>query len=263
MLVSMRHFVRSLSEMKNTLHFQLIQPDNALSVFVYCFSSLQNFSTQQEAVIIPNGKVDLIFSKTAENKFCIALLGLETKPKYTHQEISNFFAVSFNPIAIEYILNLSIAPFLNSGKLLPDDFWNFNVDDLNDFEKFCKKASQKIYSLLPEKIDERKHVLFQLITASNGEIPVKELSEKVGWSERQINRYFNQQFGLSLKAYCKILRFQASLPYIKKGVLYPQLNFTDQSHFIKEVKQLSGVSPKELHKNANDRFLQFLFYDQQ
>lgn len=248
--------------MKNTLHLQLLHPDKILSDFVYCFSSLQNFSNQQEAVIIPNGKIDLIFSKDKENKLCVALLGLETKPKYTHQEVSNFFAVSFNPLAIEYVFNLSTASILNSGKILPDNFWDFSIDDLNDFEDFCKKITQKIYSLLPEKIDERKRLLFQMIFASNGEIPIKELSEKIGWSQRQINRYFNQQFGLSLKAYCKILRFQASLPYIKKGLLYPQLNFTDQSHFIKEIKQLSGVSPKELHKNTNDRFLQFLIYDQ-
>ena len=244
--------------MKNTLHFQIIEPDKSITDFVYCFSSLQNFSNQHEAVVIPNGKIDLIFSKTKENQIIIALLGLETKPKYPNQEVSNFFSVSFNPLAIEYLFNLSTANIINTGTILPSDFWDFSIDDMNDFESFCKKITQKINSLLPDKIDERKRKLFQLIFESNGEMPIKELSEKVLWSQRQINRYFNQQFGLSLKTYCKILRFQASLPHIHKGELYPQLNFTDQSHFIKEVKQLSGVSPKELHKNKNDRFLQFL-----
>jgi AraC-like DNA-binding protein len=86
---------------------------------------------------------------------------------------------------------------------------------------------------------------------------VTELSEKVSWSSRQINRYFNQQFGLSLKAYCGILRFRASFPNIKEGKLFPEQNFSDQSHFIKEVRKLAGVSPKELMKNKNDRFIQF------
>ena len=249
--------------MKNTLHFQLIEPDKSLADFVYCFSSLLNFQNQHEAVIIPNGKIDLIFSKTNDNQLRVALLGLETKPKYTNQDVSNFYAVSFNPLAIEYIFNHSTADIINTGKILPSGFWNFCTDDLNDFGAFCKKITKKIYSLLPNKIDERKRNLFKLIFASNGEIPIKELSEKVFWSERQINRYLNQQFGLSVKAYCRILRFQASLPHIKNGELYPKLNFTDQSHFIKEIKQLSGVSPKELHKNKNDRFLQFLVYHSQ
>jgi AraC-like DNA-binding protein len=115
---------------------------------------------------------------------------------------------------------------------------------------------------LPKDIDVRKLQLFRHIFESDGEVTIKDLSEKIFWSERQINRYFKQQLGIPLKSYCNILRFQASLPHIKSGQLYPQLNYTDQSHFIKEIKKLSGVSPKELFKNENDRFLQFLFFNQ-
>jgi AraC-like DNA-binding protein len=150
---------------------------------------------------------------------------------------------------------------LNSGKILMNDFWGFHADDLNDFDMFCEKATLKIQSLLPKEIDERKRTLFEFIFATNGEISVKELSEKLFWNERQINQYFNQQFGVSLKAYCNILRFQASLSHIKEGKLFPQLDYYDQSHFIKEIKKFSGVSPKELFKNQNDRFLQFLVTD--
>jgi AraC-like DNA-binding protein len=86
-------------------------------------------------------------------------------------------------------------------------------------------------------------------------MPVKELADKVFWSSRQINRYFNEQFGISLKAYCNILRFKNSLHHIKDGQLFPDLDFADQAHFIKEVKRFSGVVPKELFKNRNDRFI--------
>lgn len=190
-------------------------------------------------------------------------MGLETQPKSANIMFSAFFAINFNPLSVEYIFQHPIADILNSGKKLPANFWDFTIDDLNDFDEFCTKATRKIQSLLPVAIDERKRKLFELIFTSNGEISVKELSEKIFWSERQINRYFNQQFGLSLKTYCNILRFQASLRHIKHGELYPQLNFADQSHFIKEIKKLSGVSPKELHKNKNDRFLQFLVPDKE
>jgi hypothetical protein len=53
--------------------------------------------------------------------------------------------------------------------------------------------------------------------------------------------------------------FQASLSHIKEGKLFPQLNYYDQSHFIKEIKKFSGVSPKELFKNQNDRFYNFWY----
>jgi len=246
----------------NRLAYNFIKPKKELVVFVDRFSSLQNLSEHADGVIIPNGRIDLLFCKTIDNQFQIILMGLETKPKPMPQrQISEFFAISFNPLAIEYILKHSIADILNSGKVLPNNFWGFNIEDLNDFNQFCEKASRKITALLTNEIDERKRKLFELIFSSNGEVSIKELSESVFWSERQINRYFNQQLGIPLKAYCNILRFQASLPHIKHGYLSPQLNFTDQSHFIKEIKKLSGVSPKELFKNENDRFLQFLVYD--
>jgi AraC-like DNA-binding protein len=245
----------------NNFDFKIIDPNDSLSDFVYCFSSLQNLSTVKEAVIIPNGKIDLIFTKTTDNQLKAFLMGLENKPKSARLDVPNFFAVSFNPLAIEYIFQQSIADILNIGKAMTNNFWDFNIDDLNDFDAFCEKATNKIRSFLPVEIDGRKRKLFALIFATNGEISIKNLAEQTCWSERQINRYFNQQFGLSIKAYCNILRFQASLPHIKQGRLFPQLNYTDQSHFIKEIKKLSGVSPKELFKNENDRFLQFLVYD--
>jgi len=248
--------------MNSDLHFKLVRPDKSLDTFVYCFSSLQNLSDFRDGVIIPNGKVDLIFSRTTDQQFRVSLIGLETAPKFLpKQTVSGFFAISFHPLGAEYILRRSIAGFVNSGIELPVNFWDFTITDLDDFDAFCKKASQTIKSLLPGEIDDRKLKLFDLIFSSNGEITVQELSGEICWSQRQINRYFNQQFGISLKAYCKILRFQVSLEHIRGGKLYPQLNFTDQSHFIKEVKQFSGVSPKELFKNQNDRFLQFLATD--
>lgn len=247
--------------MNKDIEYRLVKPDTSLADFVYCFSSLQNLSNFSQGVIIPNGKIDLIFCKTTDSRFQIVLMGLETGPKPMPQRnIEAFFAISFNPLALEYLLHQSIAAFVDGGKELPNDFWNFNIEDLNNFETFCEKASSKLKSLLPQGIDERKRKLFELIFASNGETSIKELSEKVLWSERQINRYFNQQLGISLKTYCSILRFQASLHHIKEGKLSPQLNFTDQSHFIREIKKLSGVSPKELFRNQNDRFLQFLVY---
>lgn len=245
-----------------SLQFHLIEPDHQISDFVYCFSSFNNVPAIQEGIIIPNGKIDLILSLTGDGDFRIVLLGLETQPKMAPQEpISKFFSVSFHPLALEYILKMSVADLLNKGRLLPGNFWEFTADDLNDFKAFCDKVTYKVVSLLPDIVDKRKRDLFNQIIVTQGDVKVQELSEKIAWSPRQINQYFNKYLGVSLKTYCNILRFQASLRHIWEGNLYPQLNYTDQSHFIKEVKKLSGVSPKELSKNENGRFLQFLVYD--
>jgi AraC-like DNA-binding protein len=240
------------------LIYQSQKPDPSFSDYVESFWMLDNPSENKEVILLPDGRVDLIFSQSAKEPFHVVLLGIGTHPEQiVIAEKTKIFAVSFNLLATDYILHQSVSELLNSAKVLPIDFWDFNVDDLHDFEKFCEKISVKIQQELAQKIDERKLKLFDLMYSSKGSLTVKELSEKVIWSERQINRYFNQQFGISLKSYCGILRFRASFQHIKEGKLFPEQNFADQSHFIREIKKLSGFLPKELNQNKNDRFIQF------
>ncbi|KMQ68810.1 transcriptional regulator [Chryseobacterium sp. FH2] len=243
--------------MDSDLHYKFVKPDKSLVDFVEDLWFFQNQSdSNKEAIALPDGRIDLILSQSPSEPFKISLLGIATQPdEAIIAPKSLMFAVGFKPLAAEYIFEHSIASMLDTGKILPNDFWDFNANDLNDFETFCKKASRKIQSLIPKEMDSRKQKLFELLYASKGEITVKELSEKVFWSSRQINRYFNQQFGLSLKVYCNILRFRTSLEHIAKGKLFPELDFADQNHFIKQVKKFSGVVPKELFKHKNDRFV--------
>jgi len=245
--------------MESELKYKVIKPDKSLADFVESFWLLQNQSDlDKEVVVLPDGRVDLFFTQSATEPFHITLLGIETQPgQATITSLRQTYAISFKPLAIKYIFQSNIANLVDKGTILPPNFWNFSADDLNDFDLFCEKATKKIQSLLPSEIDNRKRKLFELIYSSNGVITIKELSEKSFWSRQQINRYFNQQFGLTAKAYCNIIRFRASFQHIKEGKLFPQQNFADQSHFIKEVKKLSGVSPKELLKNQNERFIQF------
>ena len=134
-------------------------------------------------------------------------------------------------------------------------FWNIDNLPFNDFTSFVTQLSTIISTNI--KTDNRKIETFNLLFNSFGSLTVEELSNKVFWSSRQINRYFKNSFGLSLKTYANILRCSASYTDIRQGELSPSLNYYDQSHFIKEIKKYTGSNPKELHQNKNDRFLQF------
>jgi len=240
-----------------SFYCKFIPPAPPLADFVESIGMFHNPTDEvKEVVVMPDGRIDLFFLRSGSDKFQVLLIGLETAPEQRMIPPHTLaYVISFKPLAVEYILQMSISELLNTAKELPDDFWNFSQNGLQDFDTFYQQASLRLGELLPEEIDERKRLLFNLIYSSSGEMSVKELSEKVFWSSRQINRYFTRQFGLSLKAYCNILRFRASLEHIARGKLFPELNFTDQNHFIKEVKKFSGVIPKELSKNKNDRFV--------
>jgi len=238
-------------------YYKAVDPDESLLDFVENIGMFLNYSNQQkEVVLLPDGRIDLFFIKSESEPFQTTLIGLETVPEQQYIPANAVaYKISFKPLGAEYLLQTSIADILNGAKLLAHDFWGITTENLTSFEAFHEKITQKISELLPKEIDERKRKLFKLVYESNGEIKVQELSEAISWSSREINRYFNKQFGLSLNAFCKILRFKASLEHIAKGRLFPELNFTDQTHFIKEIKKFSGVVPRELLKNKDDRFI--------
>lgn len=247
--------------MNNELKLLTIQPDPALSDFVDVFYMLENHSDKGiEIASLPDGKVDLIFISSDNEPFKVLLMDLDRQPfQGTFPAKTVVFAICFKLPALEFILETSIAELKTAPKKLPDNYWDINISDLNDFEIFINKISKKIKSILyTKKIDEKKRLLFEHIYSSNGEMTVKELSEKSFWTSREINRYFKKYVGLSLKSYCNILRFKASIPQIKKGKFFPEQNFADQNHFIRNVKKYSGVTPKELNRNENDRFVLLL-----
>lgn len=243
--------------MAGTFQYNFIKSEGEFSIFVESIGLFGNFSgSDKNLVVLPDGRIDLFFMHTSADQFQVLLMGLETEPEQRTVPSGMYaYAVSFTPLGLEYVLQTSIADILNTARKLPDHFWNNQKENFKDLDTFKDFVMEKITALIPQQIEERKQRLFDLIYASKGEMSVAELSKRVGWSSRQINRYFNAQFGLSLKAYSDILRFRASLEHIAVGKLFPELDFSDQSHFIKEIKKYSGVLPKDLSKNKDDRFV--------
>lgn len=245
--------------MDGPFKYKIVKPDSSIAGYVESFWEIRTPSGEPKNIIVlPDGRIDIIFSYSDTEPFRAVLLGLETEASQTlMQSGRTMFAVSLRLLAVEYLLEASVSSLLNGGCLLPEGFWNIAKEDLSDFDAFCNKLTGKIQSLIKTVPDNRKLRLFDQIYTSNGTLTVKELSEKAGWSSRQMNRYFSHQFGLPLKTYCNILRFRASFKHLKEGKLFPEQDFADQAHFIRDVKKFSGVLPKELSQNKNDRFIQF------
>jgi len=228
-----------------------------LSDFVKCFWMFDSQGEDVLNTILPDGYFDLIFEIRNSELFSVFLTGTWTKAIDVHiEKHTRMFGVRFRLIAAEYIFRESIETIVNTSTNLPVDYWEaLQFDDLAQFEELISRI---LIRFLPEKdeIDNRKFRLFQILYEQKGDIPVSELADRIGWSSRQINRWFNSQFGLSLKTFANILKCHAAYRQIAKGQLQPAKSYYDQAHFIKEVKRYTGVTPKKLHQNKNDRFLQ-------
>jgi len=231
-----------------------------LADFIESFWLLANPTDKpHDIIVLPDGRVDIIFSLSSTGSFQAWLMGVTSiADQVVFQAESVIFAVSLKLSAVEYVFEEGIAGLVNTARELPNGFWDIRSEDLADFDKFCGKLTDTLTPFFSTtQPDSRKQKLFNLLYASNGAVSVQDLADRSGWSSRQINRYFNQYFGISLKAYTTILRFQASFTQIKEGKFFPEQNYADQPHFIREIRRFAGVSPKELNRNENDRFIQF------
>jgi AraC-like DNA-binding protein len=239
------------------LNIKSALPDNSISPFVHSFWMMENKTGRDiPSTILPNGMIDLSLMKIGAGNWKLILRGIDTVPRQVIIKAgTKIFTIGFKLLAVEYLLGNSIRDVLDADKILTGDLWEFKESDLSSFTKFCNKSTRNINAVPTKDVDSRKRKVFDLIYSSYGSITVREISEKSYWSSRQINRYFNDQFGLSPKTYCKLLRLGASFKHISEGKLSPEQNFTDQNHFIKEIKKYAGVTPKELSKNKDGRFI--------
>ncbi len=240
------------------MDYKEIHPNGSLNAFVKYFWRYEHSGEDVEYTLIPDACFDLVVD--FENKVLqnIYLTGIWTKPiNMTVTKGTTLLAVRFKMIASEYLLKIGLKALLNSMTILPKDFWDIHNVKCTALEKFASDLSETMVRLLNEqaKLDHRKLKLFEFIYSEEF-LTVSELSERVGWSSRQINRYFNAQFGISLKKLINIVRCNACYPSIVEGNLFPEKAFTDQAHYIKEIKKYTEKSPGQLFKNQNDRFLQ-------
>ncbi len=241
------------------MNYQEKHTEGFISNFIKSFWEFETFDKQCNYEILPDGFFDLIFEIKNGQITKVSLTGVWTNQiQVTIPKHTKLIGIRFKLISAEYILRQSIKEIKNSETELPTTFLGFENFDFTDFEKVTNSIIEKLqYGLKNLKeIDRRKFELFKIIYEQQGDISIKKLSERIFWNSRQINRYFNSRFGFSLKTFCNILKCHSSLKHIAKGIFFPENDYYDQAHFIKQIKQITGETPTNLHLNKNDRFLQ-------
>lgn len=113
----------------------------------------------------------------------------------------------------------------------------------------------------PKDLVFSKHDMINLckrmIYDSNGFIKIEKIAEKLGYTERYLNKLFTDEIGCSAKTLCKVVRFQALLTRfhhacftnnmgkIKMIEIALELGFYDQAQMNKEFKSLAHITPRQ------------------
>jgi AraC-like DNA-binding protein len=188
----------------------------------------------------------------------LPLYGKRTRPSQTFAKGPfGLTGVVFKPQGLSTLLNTHPMQF-NDGSVELDEFSREHIGEqlLDAFSHHERVA--RLSEFLRARVDASgsEDVLvtesLRLIKKSIRSIRVPQLLKCLRVSERQFERRFVCAIGVSPHQYIRIVRFREAMRLIQANqfdrlsdVAY-DLNYVDQSHFIKDVKAFSGYTPTGL-----------------
>lgn len=169
------------------------------------------------------------------------------------------------PHALQSLFGLNAAVLSNNlaalGDISGSDLGDRLLDAADDTQRLALIAD--FLSLRLREAHPRDTLIeesLRLIETNIACVSVRHLLEHLNLSERQFERRFAQAVGVSPQAYIRVRRFNAAVKLIKMGqyrrltdIAYA-LNYYDQSHLIRDVSALSGLTPKRLAQRDGDSY---------
>ncbi len=250
-----------------------ILPEFNLELFIKEIFIFENIDVNKKSILpfYADGYPGIIFQE-AKNKTILL-------PR--NKELSRFFLYgqTLQPIELSLkgpfqMIVFQLYPFTSKllfsvdPKKLNDDCYDLskiettnNTNPLNkinastNIDSRIRIIAQFLSKLASEKGLQKFQKLqfaIQLVTDRKGIITVNELAERMKISERTLQRMFNENIGISPKKFAKIIQFQISLTQISQDsfskltdVVYEN-GYADQSHFIRNIKKITGKRPSQL-----------------
>lgn len=203
----------------------------------------------------------VLFS-TAEDFAPLLITPVVTSGQQLRLPRGEYYSVKLSPYASYAVYHLFARIPRFSDRILPAAEVFSDIESLHAALRDADGHSD-VLSLLPAYFAERfrfapfaPHIerLISLIMLSNCTVTEKELAEQSGLSSRRIYQLFTEKVGCSPKMFSRILRFQNALYSLlsgsggKNGLTPYELNYYDQSHYLKEFHKFCGILPSEMLK---------------
>ncbi|HBH0622286.1 TPA: helix-turn-helix transcriptional regulator [Clostridioides difficile] len=240
-----------------------MQLKNWISNFTISFPNQTIISDNY--TIIPHGSVTLVFFYDATGLHSL-LFGPTTKPK-TVGNIANrcdvILIIEFQPAGFFPLIGIQQSELID--KVVPFSIINTSLDleikkifnESLSIDKLILKLEELLISNIKIEYSYEFILAIQLIIQNSGNISSQEISKKVFYSSRHLNRLFNQYLGLSMKSFSRLVRINKSIKLLnnnKTSLMYicNELGFYDIPHFIKDFKIVCGITPQKYRANMSD-----------
>lgn len=219
----------------------------------------------QNASVRKNGENINIYK--TEGKSTLSITSHYSKPWQIFYEDKIYeITIYFKPFGINQFLRGNFSPldknnitdFSLSENILKDSFDKI----LNNQENIQSNLEQFLLDIMIKKEDE---LLLKILTFLDDGEKIQDISHNLNLSRQYISRYFKERIGKSPTEYRKILRFRTAVKSLHSDKSQSLTNLTydtlffDQSHLIKNFRDLTNLNPKLFfnHLNLNEEIFWF------
>lgn len=247
------------------MQFKVYAPAKQLSSYIHTYLEGDCSDTAGEYTMFPNGFSGIFFN--FGNTGTLIIKEKITTPAVSiYGQIDRYFTIThppgfysigalFKPSALSKLLRLDMTELTNTaldGKLVNRSFKELHArmeetPDVNSKITLLNMFFTHAFSMAPSSTGVADHALRVMELYRN--IPMENLAQEVGVSQRYLERQFNKAVGLSPKTFSLIQRFKRieNELRVSSSAYWADLrfanNYYDQNHFIKDFKRFTGLTP--------------------
>jgi AraC-like DNA-binding protein len=240
----------------SSFRYRELAPAPALARSVACYWTIDATETPGHRVL-PDGCMDILFD-LAQPSVAAEVIGVMTAAVVTPASAqARMFGVRFLPG--EAFAFLDVPAKEGRDRVLSlEDAWGASARSLHARVLAAPDDAARV-ALLNDELaqrrrrapDPRLRAVVSAIRAARGAVRVEVLAERTGLGERQLERLFDERVGVGPKSLAKVARMQALLGALATGArgwsgLAAELGWADQSHLVRDLRGLAGLTPTEL-----------------
>jgi hypothetical protein len=261
------------------MDYQTFKPQPDFESFIKCYWTLKVPAepVAEKQRILPDGCLELIFTLaddikryTSEDDFIIQpramVLGQISEPFFIQPTGAvDTFAVRFYPCGFAPFTEMGINDFANKETPVTSVFeeeiaksLESGIVDAKDTKERIQIVEEFLSAQMREAdvIDSILKSTIDTIVLTKGRVAINEILKDELPRRRQLERKFSQRVGISPKQLGRIIRLQETLKMLLNRstgnlteIAYENEYF-DQSHFIRDFKEFTGVNPTEFYKDT-------------
>lgn len=253
--------------------YLLVPPHDSLKPYIsnYTLSYPTVSSMPNDYTVLPSASSTLVFS-IVENKLMGGLRGVNTKSTV----IGNFankakalFLIEFQPYGLSQFTRMNQSELRDGGF----DFATINKGLHKKIVEIIESAT-KVSDLIDQldvvflsyietcKLNPQLILSVKEIISHRGQLTNKALSESVYYSEKHLNRIFQEQIGMNIKTFSRIVRVNHVFRLLNsQKYTMTQIaeiaRFHDKSHLTHEFKRICTMTPQDYLENMS------IFYNEE